>query len=266
MQPKPETIPTAATDRAPILTLTSLVKTFGTYMAVDGIDLAVADGEFLTIVGPSGCGKTTLLRMLAGLELPSSGEIALRGEAINDLPPNRRPTCLVFQSLALFPHRSVGENIAFPMKMKRIAPAQRRARVEELMALMRLPPHYTDRNVMRCSGGERQRVALARAFAYDPDILFFDEPLSALDYKLRKEAGEGTEGHPQGNRQDLHLHHPQPGRGHGDVRPDCGDAVGQDAAGWHARGNLHPPAKPLRRRVHGRGERLSGAPRRGRAV
>ncbi|MCB6179325.1 ABC transporter ATP-binding protein [Rhodobacter sp. Har01] len=187
MQTKPVTDPSAAATRASILTLTNLVKTFGTYMAVDGIDLAVADGEFLTIVGPSGCGKTTLLRMLAGLELPTSGEIALRGQVINDLPPNRRPTCLVFQSLALFPHRSVGENIAFPMKMKGIAPEKRRARVEELMALMRLPAHYVDRNVMRCSGGERQRVALARAFAYDPEILFFDEPLSALDYKLRKE-------------------------------------------------------------------------------
>jgi spermidine/putrescine transport system ATP-binding protein len=171
----------------PILTLSNLVKTFGEYRAVDGIDLDVADGEFLTIVGPSGCGKTTLLRMLAGLESPSSGEIALRGRVINDLPPNRRPTCLVFQSLALFPHKTVGENIAFPMKMKGIDQASQRARVQELMALMRLPPHYIDRSVLRCSGGERQRVALARAFAYDPEILFFDEPLSALDYKLRKE-------------------------------------------------------------------------------
>jgi spermidine/putrescine transport system ATP-binding protein len=175
-----------AAHRAPILTLSDLVKRFGGHAAVEDVSLSVEDGEFLTIVGPSGCGKTTLLRMLAGLEQPTSGEIALRGRVINDLPPNRRPTCLVFQSLALFPHKTVGENIAFPMKMKGTPASQARARVRDLMALMRLPEHYLDRNVMRCSGGERQRVALARAFAYDPEILFFDEPLSALDYKLRK--------------------------------------------------------------------------------
>jgi spermidine/putrescine transport system ATP-binding protein len=124
--------------------------------------------------------------MLAGLERPSEGEIILRGEVINDLPPNRRPTCLVFQSLALFPHRTVGENIAFPLKMKGVRAADREERARELMRMMRLPDGYFSRSVMRCSGGERQRVALARAFAYDPDILFFDEPLSALDYKLKK--------------------------------------------------------------------------------
>jgi spermidine/putrescine transport system ATP-binding protein len=172
--------------RAPILRLAGLTKRFGAATAVDGIDLDVRDGEFLTIVGPSGCGKTTLLRMLAGLELPSAGEIVLRGTVVNDLPPNRRPTCLVFQSLALFPHKTVGENIAFPLKVKGMAPAAREARARELMRLMRLPDGYFSRNVMRCSGGERQRVALARAFAYDPEILFFDEPLSALDYKLKK--------------------------------------------------------------------------------
>lgn len=172
--------------RGPILSLVRLTKRFGPATAVDAIDLEVRDGEFLTIVGPSGCGKTTLLRMLAGLEQPSDGEIVLRGRAINDLPPNRRPTCLVFQSLALFPHRTVGENIGFPLKVKGMAPAAREARARELMRLMRLPEHHFARNVMRCSGGERQRVALARAFAYDPEILFFDEPLSALDYKLKK--------------------------------------------------------------------------------
>jgi spermidine/putrescine transport system ATP-binding protein len=171
---------------APILLLSGIVKRFGAATAVDGVDLSVPEGEFLTIVGPSGCGKTTLLRMLAGLERPSEGTIVLRGQVVNDLPPNRRPTCLVFQSLALFPHKTVGENIAFPLKMRGIAPAAYTARARELLAMMRLPDHYFDRNVTRCSGGERQRVALARAFAYDPDVLFFDEPLSALDYKLKK--------------------------------------------------------------------------------
>jgi len=176
----------APAGRGPILHLSGLTKRFGAAAAVDSIDLEVRDGEFLTIVGPSGCGKTTLLRMLAGLEQPSAGEIVLRGTVVNDLPPNRRPTCLVFQSLALFPHRTVGENIAFPLKMRGIDGPAREARARELMRLMRLPELHFGRNVLRCSGGERQRVALARAFAYDPEILFFDEPLSALDYKLKK--------------------------------------------------------------------------------
>jgi spermidine/putrescine transport system ATP-binding protein len=170
----------------PILRLAGVTKTFGSLRAVDAIDLDVREGEFLTVVGPSGSGKTTLLRMLAGLETPTSGEISLRGRRINELPPNRRPTCLVFQSLALFPHRTVGQNIEFPLKMKGVEPAARRHRAQELMAMVRLPPGYDGKNVQKCSGGERQRVALARALAYDPEILFFDEPLSAIDYKLRK--------------------------------------------------------------------------------
>jgi spermidine/putrescine transport system ATP-binding protein len=178
--------PGVAAKAEPILRLSGVTKRFGTFTAVDGVDVVVGEGEFLTIVGPSGCGKTTLLRMLAGLEHPSGGEISLRGQVINDLPPNQRPTCLVFQSLALFPHKTVGENIGFPLKMRGADAASRKARALDLMRMMRLPESYFSRNVMRCSGGERQRVALARAFAYDPEILFFDEPLSALDYKLKK--------------------------------------------------------------------------------
>ena len=114
------------TGLSPILALSGLKKTFGGFNAVDGVDLDVAEGEFFTIVGPSGSGKTTLLRMLAGLETPSSGEIRIRGETVNDVPANRRPTCLVFQSLALFPHRTVGENIEFSLKIKGVParPAQ----------------------------------------------------------------------------------------------------------------------------------------------
>jgi spermidine/putrescine transport system ATP-binding protein len=170
----------------PILQLKNVCRTFGDLAAVDRISLDIREGEFFTIVGPSGSGKTTLLRMLAGMERPSEGDILLRGERINDVPSNRRPTCLVFQSLALFPHRTVGQNIEFPLKMKGIAPAVRRERALELMRMVRLPEGYYAKNVTKCSGGERQRVALARAFAYDPEILFFDEPLSAIDYKLRK--------------------------------------------------------------------------------
>jgi spermidine/putrescine transport system ATP-binding protein len=130
------------TGPSPILALRGLRKKFGAFNAVDGIDLDVAEGEFLTIVGPSGSGKTTLIRMLAGLEAPSSGEIRIRGETVNDVPANRRPTCLVFQSLALFPHRTVGENIEFSLKIKGVAPKRRKERALELMRLLRLPEDY----------------------------------------------------------------------------------------------------------------------------
>jgi spermidine/putrescine transport system ATP-binding protein len=183
-----QTKPAVATDvpSTPILQLVGVRKTFGGFAAVESIDLDVQEGEFLTIVGPSGSGKTTLLRMLAGMDSPTGGNITLHGELINNVPSNKRPTCLVFQSLALFPHKTVGENIAFALKVKGVDEAARKARALELMRIVRLPENYLDKNVMQCSGGERQRVALARALAYDPEVLFFDEPLSAIDYKLKK--------------------------------------------------------------------------------
>ena len=170
----------------PILTLEGVVKRFGALTVLHGIDLAIRDGEFLTIVGPSGSGKSTLIRLLVGMDDLTDGRIRLRGTRIDTTPANRRPTCMVFQSLALFPHMTVGQNIEFPLKIRGEGAAKRRARAVELLALLRLPEHYHAKRVAECSGGERQRVALARALAFDPEILFFDEPLSALDYRLRK--------------------------------------------------------------------------------
>jgi len=169
-----------------ILRLEGLSKHFGSFKAVDSIDLDIREGELFTVVGPSGSGKTTLLRMLAGMEQPTRGNILLRGERINEVPANRRPTCMVFQSLALFPHRSVGQNIEFSLKVKGVSATERRERAERLMEQLHLPREYYRKRVTECSGGERQRVALARALAFDPEILFFDEPLSAIDYRLRK--------------------------------------------------------------------------------
>lgn len=169
-----------------VLKLDGVTKRFGDFTALDGIDLEIHDGEFLTIVGPSGSGKTTMIRLLVGMDEPSDGTITLKGEVINHVPAHQRPTCMVFQSLALFPHRTVGQNIEFPLKIKGVAPDRRRARALELLELLELPRDYYGKGVMQCSGGERQRVALARALAFDPEILFFDEPLSALDYRLRK--------------------------------------------------------------------------------
>ena len=171
---------------ATILSLRSLTRAYGAKVAVKDVTLDIAEGELFTIVGPSGSGKSTLLRMLAGLETPSSGDILLRGRRINDVPANKRPTSMVFQSLALFNHMTVGDNIEFALTVRGVNSAKRRARARELMELVRLPADYYAKSVQHCSGGERQRVALARALASDPDILFFDEPLSAIDYRLRK--------------------------------------------------------------------------------
>lgn len=180
-------VPRAMTANSqPILRIADLKKSFDEFAALDSVNLTVDDGEFLAIVGPSGSGKTTLIRLLVGMEEPTSGEIWLKDRRIDDVPANRRPTCMVFQSLALFPHRSVGENIEFPLKIRGVDAAQRRARALELLDVVRLPQHYYDKRIQQCSGGERQRVALARALAFDPEILFFDEPLSALDFRLRK--------------------------------------------------------------------------------
>ena len=170
----------------PILQLRNIVKSFGTLNAVDGVSLDIVEGELFTIVGPSGSGKTTLIRLLVGMDKPTSGDIMLRGKRINDVPANKRPTCMVFQSLALFPHMSVGENVEYSAKCKGIGKKERRQRAAECLKLSHLPQSYYDKAVTQCSGGERQRVALARALAFNPEILFFDEPLSAIDYRLRK--------------------------------------------------------------------------------
>ena len=171
----------------PILRLENVSKRFADFVALSEIDLEIQEGEFLTIVGPSGSGKTTLIRILVGIEELTEGKIWLRNARIEQLPANRRPTCMVFQSLALFPHRSVGENIEFPLKLRKQDPKRRRARANELLDLLHLPQSFYEKRIQECSGGERQRVALARALAFDPEIIFFDEPLSALDFRLRKD-------------------------------------------------------------------------------
>lgn len=174
-------------DAAPILEVAGVTKRFDKFTAVNDVSFKIRDGEFFTLVGPSGSGKTTLLRMLVGMEKPTTGDLLLRGKRINDLPPNKRPTCMVFQSLALFPHLTVGKNVEFPLSIRGQPQGDCRTRAWELLKLLHLDPNrYYDKNVTQCSGGERQRVALARALAYDPEILFFDEPLSAIDARLRK--------------------------------------------------------------------------------
>ncbi len=170
----------------PILRLDRVAKRFGSFEALKGIDLQIREGEFFTIVGPSGSGKSTLIRILVGMDDVTEGQIYLREQRIDPVPANQRPTCMVFQSLALFPHMSVGQNIEFPLTIQGIDKAHRRERALSLLSLLQLPEEHYDKRIQQCSGGERQRVALARALAFEPEILFFDEPLSALDYRLRK--------------------------------------------------------------------------------
>ena len=166
-----------------------LVKTFGVgptaVHALNDVSIAIRRGEFFTLLGPSGCGKTTLLRLIAGFELPTSGELLLGGQSIAELPPNRRRVNTVFQSYALFPHLTVAGNIGFGLKMLGRPAAEVRARVAEMLALVQLEA-LADRRPAQMSGGQQQRVALARALAPAPEVLLLDEPLSALDAKLRR--------------------------------------------------------------------------------
>jgi putative spermidine/putrescine transport system ATP-binding protein len=167
------------------LALEGLTKRFGSVTAVDHVDLRVAHGTFVCLLGPSGCGKTTLLRMIAGLEEPSGGRILIDAVDITREPAHRRDFGMVFQSLALFPHLNVGENITYPLRIRGIASAKRRQRVGELLNLVHLPD-YAGRPIAKLSGGQRQRVAIARALALSPRLFLLDEPLSALDAKLRE--------------------------------------------------------------------------------
>jgi len=154
--------------------------------ALDEVSLAIYENEFFTLLGPSGCGKTTLLRLIAGFELPSEGEILLDGQPISDLPPYKRPVNTVFQSYALFPHMTVAQNIAFGLEMQGMPAPQIAGRVEEMVRLVKLAG-MAGRKPAQLSGGQQQRVALARALANHPKVLLLDEPLSALDLKLRQE-------------------------------------------------------------------------------
>ncbi|WP_191062028.1 ABC transporter ATP-binding protein [Geminicoccus harenae] len=160
-------------------------KTFGMFEALTDIDLDFPSGRFICLLGPSGCGKTTLLRVIAGLETPTTGRILLDGADITGMPAHRRGLGVVFQSLALFPHLSVGENIAYSLRIRGADLATRRRKAEELLALVHLPG-VADRPISQLSGGQRQRVAIARALALDPRLFLLDEPLSALDAKLRE--------------------------------------------------------------------------------
>jgi spermidine/putrescine transport system ATP-binding protein len=165
--------------------LTGVTKHYGDVLAVDDLDVQIAQGEFFALLGPSGCGKTSTLKMMAGFETPEVGEIRLEGENVTDTPPFHRDVNLVFQDYALFPHLNLRDNVAFGLKIKRVGRAERRRRADEMLERMALPG-LGDRRIAEISGGQQQRVALARALINHPKVLLLDEPLGALDLKLRR--------------------------------------------------------------------------------
>ena len=181
---KPMQLPAPIADM-PLLRIEGVVKTFGGFRAVDHLSLDIRAGEFFALLGPSGCGKTTLLRMLAGFETADDGRILLRGADITQVPPHQRPVNMMFQNYALFPHLSVRDNIAFGLKRARMARRDIDTRVAEMVALVKLEGLET-RKPDQLSGGQKQRVALARSLARRPQVLLLDEPLAALDKKLRE--------------------------------------------------------------------------------
>jgi len=170
----------------PLIRFENVTKAFGDFVAVDTISLDIYEREFFALLGPSGCGKTTLMRMLAGFEEPTQGRVTLGGQDMAGIPPHRRPANMMFQSYALFPHMNVAENIAFGLKMDGMAKADIKTRVDEMLGLVKLEK-FAARKPHQLSGGQRQRVALARSLAKKPKVLLLDEPLGALDKKLREE-------------------------------------------------------------------------------
>lgn len=167
------------------LALKAVVKRFGGATAVNGVEFAVAPGEFFSILGPSGCGKTTLMRMIAGFEEPSSGDITIRGTSMLGVPANKRPVNMVFQNLALFPMMTVGENVAYGLDCRGVSKAESASRVQKILDRVGLGG-FADRQVTQLSGGQRQRVAIARCLVLEPTLVLLDEPLGALDLKLRE--------------------------------------------------------------------------------
>ena len=166
--------------------LEGIRKTYGDVVAVDRVDLEIPAGEFFTLLGPSGSGKTTTLRLIAGFERPDEGRIELGGADVTNRAPYERDVNTVFQDYALFPHMTVAENVAYGLRVKRVPRAERRRRVEEILKVVRLP-EVGDRKPVQLSGGQRQRIALARSLVNTPRVLLLDEPLGALDLKLRQE-------------------------------------------------------------------------------
>ena len=239
-------------------------KRFGSVVALDGVDLAIRKGEFFSLLGPSGCGKTTTLNLIGGFETASRGTLLIDGQPMGDTPSHARPVNTVFQSYALFPHMSVADNVGFGLRMKKVPRPERRRAVEEMLRLVSLEG-FEERRPGQLSGGQRQRVALARALINQPSVLLLDEPLGALDLKLRKQMqAELTRLQRQVGITFVYVTHDQD-EALVHVRPHRGDGSGPHPADRHAGGDLRRPRRPLRDGVHRLAQCLRGpgrAPRR----
>ena len=224
------------------VSIRKVVKSYdGDVQAVKGIDLEIEDHEFVVLVGPSGCGKSTTLRMVAGLEEITDGEIWIGGDVVNDVPPRDRDIAMVFQNYALYPHMSVFDNMAFGLKLRKLPKPEIKQRVDEAARILDIGP-LLDRKPKALSGGQRQRVAMGRAIVRHPKVFLFDEPLSNLDAKLRVQMRTEIKKVHQTVTHHHRLRHPRPGRGDDAGRPRGGDERRRDRAGRAAAGALPQPA------------------------
>ena len=211
-----------------LIRLRDLTMEFDGERILDGINLYINDHEFLTLLGPSGCGKTTTLRIIGGFLTPTSGTVTFDGKTINDVPPYKRQINTVFQRYALFPHLDVYDNVAFGLKIHKVPKAEIDQRVREMLEIVSLKG-YENRRIDALSGGQQQRVAIARALVNRPKVLLLDEPLGALDLRLRKDA-ERTQAHSAGHGHYLYLCDPRSGGSAFHVRYHCGHGQGPHPA------------------------------------
>ena len=233
----------------PDVEIVGVTKRFGDVTAVDRMDLSIARGSFYSLLGPSGCGKTTTLRMIAGFEQPTEGEIFLDGQPIAGIPPYKRNVNTVFQHYALFPHMDVARNVGYGLRQSKVSKDEEARRVAEALGLVRLVG-YERRRTWEMSGGQQQRVALARALVNHPTVLLLDEPLGALDLKLRKEMQLELKSPPARGRDHVRVRHPRSGRGAHDERRHRGHARRPHPAAGRPHRALRASGQSLRGRLH----------------
>ena len=239
--------------RGAVVEFRSVGRSFGSVQAVSEFSLSVDTGEFLTLLGPSGSGKTTVLNMVAGFLQPSAGEIHIDGHSVTAIATEKRNIGMVFQNYSLFPHMDVAQNVAFPLKMRRAPRRVIEERVDNALGLVGLGD-FRKRMPSQLSGGQRQRVAFARAIVFEPKVLLMDEPLGALDLKLRERMQIEIKHYQQQIGCTVIYVTPRPGRGVDAVRPHRHHERRRGCPGRQSGGHLRPPGHPLRRRVHRRDE------------
>ena len=230
------------------ISIQAVSKHFGQVKAVDDISIDIRSGEFFSLLGASGCGKTTLLRMIAGFESPTQGEIFIEGAPMSQVPPYRRPTNMVFQNYAIFPHLTVSKNLAYGLRYDKIDKAEVNTRVGEALEMVKLEG-FGARRSHELSGGQRQRVALARALIKRPKVLLLDEPLGALDKKLRADMQLELRALQESVGITFIFVHPRPGRGDDPLGPDRGDVAWAGPADRLAQGALQTGRSTWRSRT-----------------